>query len=302
MKNFKITELNGTLEMLCEDELYSFKGGLSGGQSEGEADKIIDIEEVIIDGDKPDFPDWDPESQWGKEPWDHDDNDHLPPDHFPDNGSDGGGTGSGDGGGNELVIDTGNEAINREVENLLKCNTPLSKLIKELTDNGAHVKIGIENLGDLVQGGRNHLGKTIVNGDGSFTINFNTNAFSDGKYVFDSIGRSEIGTDYSELNPWQEFGVVLGHELLHVKYGQIMNDAVNYVNKNNLSLNDIPSFLSSRGYQGLIDVYMQNINGNYQWKDVSSTEGNKAFNTHIHDYMRTQDGHTLDAISHGCNP
>lgn len=43
MKNLRAVELNSVLEMLNKNELYSFKGGLDGGQSD-----IHDIPEVII--------------------------------------------------------------------------------------------------------------------------------------------------------------------------------------------------------------------------------------------------------------
>lgn len=41
MRNSKVLELNSTLELLTENELYAFKGGLEGGQSEHEIPEVI---------------------------------------------------------------------------------------------------------------------------------------------------------------------------------------------------------------------------------------------------------------------
>lgn len=41
MRNSNVVELNSTLELLNENELYSFKGGLAGGQSETEIPEVI---------------------------------------------------------------------------------------------------------------------------------------------------------------------------------------------------------------------------------------------------------------------
>lgn len=82
MRNLKIIELNSDLELLSEHELYAFKGGLAGGQSEH------DIEEVIItvpggdhggdngDGDNGDNPTWDDNDP----PYVEDGDDPFPPD------------------------------------------------------------------------------------------------------------------------------------------------------------------------------------------------------------------------------
>lgn len=92
MRNSKITELNSALELLNENELYSFKGGLDGGQSD-----IHDIPEVIIptpggddgggDDDGGDPPTWDDNDP----PYD-DGEDPFP----PSGGDDGGGNGVND--------------------------------------------------------------------------------------------------------------------------------------------------------------------------------------------------------------
>lgn len=83
MRNSKIVELNSDLELLSEHELYAFKGGLAGGQSEH------DIEEVIItvpggdhggdngDGDNGDNPTWDDNDP----PYGDDGDDPFPPDN-----------------------------------------------------------------------------------------------------------------------------------------------------------------------------------------------------------------------------
>lgn len=85
MRKLQIVELNSTLELLNENELYSFKGGLEGGQSEH------DIEEVIItvpggDGDGDDGggyddggdpPTWDDDTP----PYGDDGDDPFPPDN-----------------------------------------------------------------------------------------------------------------------------------------------------------------------------------------------------------------------------
>lgn len=94
MRNSKVVELNSTLELLNENELYSFKGGLAGGQSETE------IPEIIIPA--PDHGDDD----GGSNPPDTDlptwDDDDLP--NWGDDGPPDGGTG-GSNGSNDVPAD-----------------------------------------------------------------------------------------------------------------------------------------------------------------------------------------------------
>lgn len=90
MKNLQVVELNSILEMLNENELYAFKGGLEGGQSD-----VHDIPEVIIptpggddDGggydDGGDPPTWDDDEP----PYGGDGDDPFPPGGGEDSGND----------------------------------------------------------------------------------------------------------------------------------------------------------------------------------------------------------------------
>lgn len=91
MRNLNVIELNNTLELLNENELYAFKGGLTGGQSD-----VHDIPEVIIPtpggddggggyddgGDPPTWDDNDPPYGDGDDP--------FPPDGGGDDGNENG--------------------------------------------------------------------------------------------------------------------------------------------------------------------------------------------------------------------
>ncbi|CAM3053468.1 C39 family peptidase [Chryseobacterium flavum] len=86
MRNLQVVELNSTLEMLNEHELYSFKGGLEGGQSD-----VHEIPEVIIPAPGGDDGGGDDGYDDGGDPPTWDDNDPSPGDDGDDPFPSGGG-------------------------------------------------------------------------------------------------------------------------------------------------------------------------------------------------------------------
>ncbi|GEN73915.1 hypothetical protein [Chryseobacterium lathyri] len=191
-----------------------------------------------------------------------------------------------------LVIDTGNPAFDEQVKELITSNNELADLLEDLLANSNHqIKFEIADLGnDPVKYTLADTTHDPDNPNGSYIITFNSNSFDgNGNYIIDGTGLATDGTNLDNLSPTEELVATIAHELLHVKYEEMVRNAYDQGVANGEQLGQIANDLQALYGDDFRDAYLYFDGNEWQWRDLTDDAQNALHNQYLHEYMHEHD-------------
>lgn len=195
----------------------------------------------------------------------------------------------------KLIIDTGNSAFDDAITEIFASNSELADLIMELMGDGTNqITFAVADLGNDPTQPYKLAGTTHdpdpTNSHNNYTITFNSHSFDqNGNYVYDASGTATDGINFNDLSPQEELVATLAHELLHVKYEEMLMEVYEQAIANNEYLDSVANDLSYLYGDDFRDAYMFFDGTEWQWRDLSDPAHNALHNQYLHGYMNDHD-------------